>query len=95
MADGRWVMTDGELNSTACGFERRDTEGLKNFGTHIKVDDRKGDARRVCAFCGSSKLEAGFGGYGQGFGYKSSLCSDCGGTTDFVYRDDEGKFFDK
>lgn len=93
MADGRWVMTDGELNSTACGFERRDTEGLKNFGSHIKVDDRNGDAKRVCAFCGSHNLEAGFGGYGQDFGYKSSLCSDCGGTTDFVYRDDEGRFF--
>ena len=93
MADGRWVMTDRELNSTACGFERRDTDNLKNFGSNIKVDDRSGDAERVCAFCGSTSLEAGFGGFGRGFGYKSSLCSDCGGTTDFVYRDDEGKFF--
>ncbi|MGN0674090.1 MAG: hypothetical protein ACI4KJ_06630 [Anaerovoracaceae bacterium] len=95
MADGRWVMTDRELNSTACGFERRDTDSLPNFGEHIKVDDRNGDAPRTCAFCGSDKLEAGFGGYGQGFGYKSSLCSDCGGTTDFVYKDDVGKFFDR
>lgn len=67
MADGRWVMTDNELNSTACGFERRDIDSLPNFGKHIKVDNRDGSAERVC--------------------------SDCGGTTDFVEKDEVGKFF--
>lgn len=93
MADGRWVMTDNELNSTACGFERRDIDSLPNFGKHIKVDNRDGSAERVCAFCGSDALEAGFGGYGEGFIYKGCLCSDCGGTTDFVEKDEVGKFF--
>lgn len=45
MADGRWVMTEDELNSTVCGF-----------------------------------------------GYKSSRCKACGGTTDFVYKDEAGKY---
>lgn len=93
MADGRWVMTEQELNSTACGFEKSNYDSLPNFKKHIKVDNRSGEAELKCAFCGSSKLEAGFGGYGEGFAYKSYLCPNCGGTSDFVHKDEKGKFF--
>lgn len=93
MADGRWVMTETELNNVAGGFDRRDTESLENFGQHKQVDNRGGDAEKVCAFCGCDKLEAGFGGYGQGFGYHSFLCPECGGSTDLVYKDEVGKYF--
>lgn len=94
MADGRWVMTKTELDNTACGFERRNLEELPNHNQHIKVDNRDGNAELKCAFCGSTNLEAGLYGYGQGFGYKSYLCPACGGTTDLVYKDEVGKFFE-
>ena len=29
----------------------------------------------------------------EGFGYKSFKCRTCGGTTDFVYKDEAGRFF--
>ena len=93
MADGRWVMTKNELDSVACGFESRDLEKLPNYQKHLPVDNRNGDAKHCCAFCGNDALEAGFGGYGEGFGYQSELCPKCGGTTDFVYKDEINKFF--
>lgn len=46
-----------------------------------------------CAFCGSEDFQTGFGGFGEGFGYKSYKCRSCGGTTDFVYKDEVGKYF--
>ncbi len=93
MADGRWVMTEKELNNVACGFERREIETKPNFNKHKQVDDRTEKQPRVCAFCGYGKLEAGFGGYGEGFGYYSFLCPECGGSTDFVYKDEVEKYF--
>ncbi len=96
MADGRWVMTENELNNVACGFDdgtkRRTLENLPNYKKHMPVDNRKGQAQPKCAFCGSDNLESGFGGYGEGFGYKSSRCLDCGGTTDFVYEDNVNRY---
>lgn len=93
MADGRWVMTETELNNVAGGFTRRDTENLENFGKHVQVDNRSGEAEKKCAFCGCDRLEAGFGGYGEGFGYHSFLCPKCGGSTDLVYKDEVGRYF--
>ena len=68
MADGRWVMTEIELNNVAGGFDRRDTDSLPNFKQHRAIDNRDGSAEKICAFCGHDKLEAGFYGYGHGFG---------------------------
>ena len=67
MADGRWSMTEKELNNTATGFRGRNHEKLPNYKKHRKVDNRDGNAPRVCAFCGSENLEEGFGGYAPGF----------------------------
>ena len=95
MADGRWVMTEEELNNTVCGFGSRNSVNVRelpNFGRHRAVDDRLGRAENVCAFCGSAELITGLGGYGEGYGYRSARCRACGGTTDFVYKDDTGKF---
>ena len=81
MADGRWVMTENELNSVVSGFKETDTEALPNEGKHLPVDVRgsSGDAcnremgyNEICAFCGSDKMRVGFGKYGQGFGCRSS-----------------------
>ncbi len=93
MADGRWSMTEKELNNTATGFRGRDHEKLPNYKKHRKVDNRDGNAPKICAFCGSENLEEGFGGYALGFQYKGAFCNDCGGSTDFVFRDDEHRFF--
>jgi len=93
MADGRWVMTEAELNSVACGFQDKKITELPNYGKHLQVDNRAGKAPQVCAFCGGENLQSGFGGYGDGFGYLSSRCNDCGGNTDFVYKDEHGKYF--
>lgn len=86
-------MTEKELNNTATGFRGRDYEKLPNYKKHRKVDNRGGNAPRVCAFCGSENLEEGFGGYAPGFQYKGAFCNDCGGSTDFVFQDDEHRFF--
>ena len=91
MADGRWVMTDEELNNVVCSMNP--CKNLPNYGKHIKVDNRDGSAEKRCAHCGEADLQEGFGGYGEGFGYLSAMCKKCGGTTDFVYQDDVGKFF--
>ena len=65
MADGRWVMTENELNSVVSGFKETDTVALPNEGKHLPVDVRggSGDAcnremgyNEVCAFCGSDKM---------------------------------------
>lgn len=96
MADGRWVMTEEELNKTACGFsggKSADIRKLPNYGRHKAVDNRGNKAEVKCAFCGSADLITGLGGYGSGYGYRSSRCRKCGGTTDFVYKDDIGKYF--
>ena len=57
------------------------------------VDKCEGAAEEKCAFCGSADLQSGFGGCGEGFGYRSFICRACGGTTDLVYKDEAGKFF--
>lgn len=94
MADGRWVMTTDELNSVVCTMNERTVDQLPNYRKHVQVDNRKGDAQRVCGFCGSAKITEGLGGYGEGYGYTAVRCSDCGGITDFVYKDEVSKFFE-
>jgi hypothetical protein len=96
MADGRWVMTEEELNSTVLGFGSKKPSNMRelpNYGKHKQADNRRGKAQQICAFCGSRDLITGLGGFGEGFGYRSSKCKACGGTTDFVYKDDIGKYF--
>jgi len=96
LADGKWVMTDEDakrVDLTFSGSGRQNMRQLPNFGEHRAVDDRKGQAPEVCAFCGSDDLQSGFGGCGDGFGYRSFKCRSCGGTTDFVYKDDISRFF--
>ena len=94
MADGKWVMTDEDSKRVDLSFSKADQINLKtlpNFDKHLYVDNRNGAADLKCAFCSSAELESGFGGFGEGFGYKSFKCTSCGGTTDFVYKDEEGK----
>ena len=105
MADGKWVMTEEDARRVDLSFSgsaRQDLRSLPNYGQHRAVDDREGGARAVddrkggaekCAFCGSKDLQSGFGGCGEGFGYRSFICRACGGTTDLVYKDETGKFF--
>lgn len=96
MADGKWVMNDEDakrVDLTFRGSGRQNMRDLPNYGQHGAVDDRGGKAARKCAFCGSDDLQSGFGGCGEGLGYRSYKCRSCGGTTDFVYRDDMGKYF--
>ena len=96
MADGNCVMTDEvskRVDLTHGGTGLQNLRDLPNYGMHKAVDDRDGKAAAKCSFCGSDDLQTGFGGFGEGFGYKSFKCRACGGTTDFVYRDDIGKYF--
>lgn len=96
MADGKWVMTEDDarrVDLTFSGAAKQNMRELPNFGKRAATDDRRGDAERKCALCGSADLQSGFGGCGDGFGYRSFKCRDCGGETDFVYLDDAGKFF--
>lgn len=96
MADGKWVMTEADskrVDLTFSGSGRPDMRELPNYGQHRPVDDRDGKAEAKCAFCGSDDLQSGFGGCGEGFGYRSFKCRSCGGTTDFVYKDNIGKYF--
>ena len=93
MADGKWSMTDDDARRVDLSFNgsaNKRIQSLPNYGQHRYVDNRDGKAKLICAFCGSSELETGFGGYGEGFGYKSYRCSKCGGTTDSVYKDEKG-----
>ena len=97
MADGKWVMTEEDAKRVDLSFSgtgRQELRDLPNHGQHRAADDRGGNAAVKCAFCGSSDLQSGFGGCGEGFGYKSYKCRSCGGTTDFVYKDDIGKYFE-
>ena len=67
MADGRWVMTEDELNNVACGMNESRIADLPNFKEpHRKIDNRNKDADWKCAFCGSENVADGFGGYGNG-----------------------------
>ena len=96
MADGKWVMTEEDSKRVDLSFSgsgRQDIRELPNYRRHMAVDDRAGDADKKCAFCGSGDLQSGFGGCGDGFGYRSFKCRACGGTTDFVYKDDIKKYF--
>lgn len=96
MADGKWVMTEEDMrrmDSTSAGTMRQNLRDLPNFRKHITIDNSDGKAVIKCAFCGSEDLQSGFGGCGEGFGYQSVLCKECGGTTDLVYKDEIGKFF--
>ena len=96
MADGKWVMTEEDsrrVDLTFSGKPRQDLRRLPNYGQHRAVDDREGSAEEKCAFCGSGDLQSGFGGFGEGFGYRSLICRVCGGATDFVYKDETGKYF--
>ena len=96
MADGKWVMTEEDsrrVDLTFSGKPRQDLRRLPNYGQHRAIDDREGNAEEKCAFCGSEDLQSGFGGFGEGFGYRSFICRVCGGTTDLVYKDETGKYF--
>ena len=96
MADGKWVMTEEDsrrVDLTFSGKPRQDLRRLPNYGQHRAVADRAGSAAERCAFCGSEDLQSGFGGFGEGFGYRSFICRVCGGTTDLVYKDETGKYF--
>ena len=96
MADGKWVMTEDDARRVDLTFSnstRKDLRSLPNYGQNKYVDARSGATGAACAFCGSHDLETGFGGCGEGFGYRSARCRDCGGTTNFVYKDEVGKFF--
>ena len=96
MADGKWVMTEDDARRVDLSHEEKsitDLRKLPNYGQQRAVDDRRGDAELKCAFCGSGDLQTGFGGCGEGFGYRSFKCMACGGTSDFVFRDEHGKFF--
>ena len=102
MADGKWVMKDEDAKRVDLSFEGRDRVDMKklpNFGKQLFIDARSGDANNSvygsekCAFCNSEELETGFGGFGEGFGYRSYKCTKCGGTTNFVYKDEIGRYF--
>lgn len=96
MADGKWTMTGEDAKRVDLSFSgsaKTDQSDLPNRGKHIYVDDRDGKAERKCAFCGSREVEAGSGGFGEGFGYRTLRCSACGGMTELVYKDTVGKFF--
>ncbi len=96
MADGKWVMTEEDakrVDLSHSGTGNQHLHELPNYREHRAVDDRDGRAALVCAFCGSADLQTGFGGFGEGFGYRSFICRACGGTTDFVYKDEIGRYF--
>ena len=96
MADGKWVMTEDDSRRVDLSHKESNNLNLKdlpNYGQQRAVDNRDGGSELRCAFCGSDNLQTGFGGYGEGFGYQSYKCRDCGGSTDFVYKDEIEKFF--
>ena len=96
MADGKWTMTQEDVKRMDLSFKGSGNTALRklpNYGQTRYVDDRNAVAERQCAFCGSTGIEPGSGGYGEGFGYNSFRCGRCGGTTAFVYKDEIGKFF--
>ena len=80
MADGRWVMTEEELNNTVCGFgsnRQINMRELPNYGRHLAADNRDGKAPQVCAFCSSAELITG-------------LDWDALAATGTVYRQEQG-----
>ena len=85
MADGRWVMTNDELNNVVCSMNEKTIDKLPNYGKHRSVRNNDETSERKCAFCESTHLAGGFGGYGPDYQYKSFRCEDCGGVTDFYY----------
>ena len=96
MADGKWVMTEEDskrVDLTYNGSGIQDLRKLPNYGKHKAIDDRSGKADVKCAFCDSEDLQSGFGGCGDGYGFRSFKCRVCGGTTDFVYKDETGRYF--
>ena len=98
MADGKWGMTEEDARRVDLTFRASaatDLRSLPNYGRSRAVDDRDGKAAVKCAFCGSDDLQTGFGGCGEGYGYRSFKCRSCGGSTDFVYRDDDGSHLAK
>jgi len=89
-------MNEDDARRVDLSFEKSNTMNLRdlpNYGQQKPVDNRSGNAKLKCALCGLGDLQSGFGGCGDGFGYKSYKCRSCGGTTDFVYKDEIGKFF--
>ena len=81
MADGKWVMTEEDAKRVDLSFKGSAAQNMRelpNFGKRL---------------CGSDDLQSGFGGCGEGFGYRSFKCRACGGETDFVYKDDVKKYF--
>ena len=83
MADGKWVMTEDDARRVDLSFSGSANRGLRdlpNYGKRIRVDNRDGRAELICAHCGAADIGAGFGGFGDGFGYKSYKCSKCGGV---------------
>ena len=94
MADGKWTMSEDDAKRVDLSFgesNRQSIRDLENYGKEIAVDNRAGNAKEICAFCGSDDLQSGFGGVGEGFGYKSYKCRMCGGTTNLVYKDEYGE----
>ena len=73
MADGKWVMTEEDARRVDLTFRASaatDLRSLPNYGRSRAVDDRDGKAAVKCAFCGSDDLQTGFGGCGEGYGYR-------------------------
>ena len=96
MADGKWVMTEEDAKRVDLSYKgsgMQNMRDLPNYGQHLCIDDRDGQADKKCAFCGSEEIQSGFGSFGEGFGCRSFKCRNCGGTTDFVYKDEAGKYF--
>ena len=88
-------MTEEDAKRVDLSYKDANTlklRDLPNYRQQKTVDNRMGNADLKCAFCGTADLLSGFGGCGEGFGYKSFKCRNCGGTTDFVYKDDMGRY---
>lgn len=94
MADGRWVMTQDELNRVAGGMDFPSGEPLSHEGEEQAVDARDGLKEHRCAFCGSTDVQEGFGGYGPGLSYESVRCPVCGGRTKFILKDEYHRYFE-
>ena len=61
MADGKWVMTEEDsrrVDLSFSGSARMNLRELPNYGKGKAVDDRDGNAVKICAFCGSQDLQA-------------------------------------
>ena len=97
MADGKWTMKDDDARRVDLSFGKSNRQSLRelpNYGREMAVDNRSGNSEIRCAFCNSNNLQTGFGGIGEGFGYRSYKCRECGGSSNFVYKDEVHKFFE-